>query len=79
MISAHPRVDEHQFTGWSNARIRRHARERIAHYSKPVATHTDGERALLVDAWGYVLRRLGRKLSKAACPPSLSKKSRRNR
>jgi len=62
----YPRVDEHQFTGWSDARIRRHARERIAHHSQPGGPFTSGERALLVDAWGYVLRRLGRKLSKAA-------------
>lgn len=67
MIRPYPRVDEHQFAGWSDDQIRRHAQRRIAHHSHPGGPFTDGERALLVDAWGYVLRRLsGKKMSKAA-------------
>lgn len=51
------RIDASSYTAMSPAELRRAARERIAHYSRPHPAEMAGTYALLRDAWEWVDRR----------------------
>lgn len=52
------------FTGWRSARIAQYARDRVSLYQQPHPVFNDGERELLREAWGFVVRKKGGRAKK---------------
>ena len=57
MTRAFDQNRDNLFDGWTSARIAQYARDRVSLYQKQHPVFNDGERDLLREAWGFVVRK----------------------